>query len=116
MSRRRFLEEGEVLITANEVAQLRAFLGVSQSVLAALLHLPLGSIARWERGEIIPSGAANIILHLLLRLPLARIGRAGTLELLRGKRNRIDLVIALVEEAQRHPRRMTPAEEAGGEE
>ena len=53
----------------SEVAALRAKLGVTQAVFAALLNVPKPTAISWESGARKPSGAALKLLRLATRHP-----------------------------------------------
>ena len=53
----------------NEVARVRARLGLSQSRFAALLGISAGTLKHWEEGRRQPKGAARVLLKVAARHP-----------------------------------------------
>lgn len=56
-------------LTPREIQELRARLGVSQSVFAAMLNVPLVTAISWEKGRRSPSGAALRLLEVARKHP-----------------------------------------------
>lgn len=56
-------------LTPREIQGLRARLGVSQSVFAAMLNVPVVTAISWEKGRRSPSGAALRLLEMAGRHP-----------------------------------------------
>ena len=56
-------------MSADEVAQLRRKLNVSQQVFARRLRTEVRTIANWEQGVSSPSAQASILLRLVDRYP-----------------------------------------------
>jgi putative zinc finger/helix-turn-helix YgiT family protein len=57
------------LLAADEIRELRARLGVTQSQLAKLLHLGANTVSRWEAGRNVQTAAMDILLRLLRDVP-----------------------------------------------
>ena len=53
----------------NEVARVRARLGLSQSRFAALLGISADTLKHWEEGRRRPTGPAKVLLKLAARHP-----------------------------------------------
>lgn len=53
----------------NEVARLRARLGLSQSRFAALLGISADTLKNWEQGRRRPTGPAKVLLKVAARHP-----------------------------------------------
>jgi len=53
----------------NEVARVRARLGLSQSQFAALLGITADTLKNWEQGRRRPTGAAKVLLRVASRHP-----------------------------------------------
>lgn len=53
----------------NEVARVRARLGLSQSRFAALLGITADTLKNWEQGRRRPTGAAKVLLKVASRHP-----------------------------------------------
>jgi putative transcriptional regulator len=51
-------------LTAKEIQDIRAGLGVSQIVFASMLNVPVVTAISWEKGRRSPSGAALRLLEL----------------------------------------------------
>lgn len=56
-------------LTPREIQELRARLGVSQSVFAAMLNVPVVTAISWEKGRRSPSGAALRLLEMASKHP-----------------------------------------------
>ena len=57
--------------SAAQIRKLREKLGVSQSVFAAFLNVPIRTVASWENNQRHPSGAALKLLDIAARNPNA---------------------------------------------
>jgi len=55
----------------NEVARVRARLGLSQSRFASLLGISANTLKNWEQGRRQPTGAAKVLLRVAVRHPQA---------------------------------------------
>ena len=58
-----------VVISAEEIQNIRKRLKLSQSVFAKLLNVSLSSVRQWEQGIRTPSGSTMVLLELLQREP-----------------------------------------------
>ena len=56
---------------AEDVAVVRARLGLSQPEFARLLGVGLGTLRHWEQGRRRPTGAARVLLRVAAREPQA---------------------------------------------
>ena len=57
------------LLGAEEIRALRQRLGLTQAQFAALLHLGLNTVSRWESGRNVQSGAMDLLLKILRDVP-----------------------------------------------
>jgi putative transcriptional regulator len=57
------------IVPKNEVARVRARLGLSQSRFAALLGITASTLKNWEQGRRQPTGAAKVLLKVASRHP-----------------------------------------------
>lgn len=60
-------------LTPEEIANLRRYAGVSQSVFAAYLNVSTGVVSKWERGEKHPAGPALKLLAIARKKGLEAI-------------------------------------------
>jgi transcriptional regulator with XRE-family HTH domain len=51
------------------IKSLRQSLSLSQQELASVLGIGVATVSRWERGTVVPSGTAALILHTLISEP-----------------------------------------------
>ena len=66
-----------VVNRGNEVARVRAKLGLSQSRFAALLGISANTLKNWEQGRRRPTGAAKVLLRVAARHPKAVLEAAA---------------------------------------
>ncbi len=52
-----------------EAAKIRREINVTQDVFARMLGVSLGTVRKWERGTIQPSGAARTLLRIVAKHP-----------------------------------------------
>ncbi len=57
------------LLGAEEIRALRQRLGLTQAQFAALLHLGLNTVSRWESGRNVQSGAMDLLLKIIRDVP-----------------------------------------------
>ncbi len=57
------------LLGAEEIRALRQQLGLTQAQFAALLHLGLNTVSRWESGRNVQSGAMDLLLKIIRDVP-----------------------------------------------
>jgi HTH-type transcriptional regulator/antitoxin MqsA len=57
------------LLGADEIRALRQRLGLTQAQFAALLHLGLNTVSRWESGRNVQSGAMDLLLKIIRDVP-----------------------------------------------
>ena len=53
----------------NDIAELRAKLGLSQARFAAILGISLDNLQNWEQGRREPTGPAKVVLKIALKHP-----------------------------------------------
>ena len=61
----------------NEVARVRARLGLSQSRFASLLGISANTLKNWEQGRRRPTGAAKVLFRVAVRHPHAVLNVAA---------------------------------------
>lgn len=64
--------QSHALLTAEEIRALRQKHSLTQAQLAALLHLGLNTVSRWEAGRNVQNGAMDLLLRLLRDVPGTR--------------------------------------------
>jgi putative transcriptional regulator len=64
-------------LRSRDISAIRAQLGVSQPVFAAILNVPVATARSWEQGTRSPSGAALRLLELVHRQPHTIIGEVA---------------------------------------
>jgi transcriptional regulator with XRE-family HTH domain len=64
----------ETASVANNVRRLREARGLSQHELAVLLRVAVGTVARWERGAVTPTGRNRMRLAKRLGVEVEQLG------------------------------------------
>ncbi|MBN2617324.1 MAG: helix-turn-helix domain-containing protein [Spirochaetales bacterium] len=59
----------DVVVSAEEIKEIRNNIHLSQSVFAKLLNVSVSSVRQWEQGKRMPTGSTKILLELLEKEP-----------------------------------------------
>lgn len=88
--------DGEPIITGVHVLRLRNALRLRQQEFATLIHVGQVSVSRWETDRVVPESYSALVVQLMRRLPLRKIGPRVVVDALRVCNTRADVVTALV--------------------
>jgi putative zinc finger/helix-turn-helix YgiT family protein len=61
--------ESHALLSAKEIRALRQGRGLTQAEFAALLHLGLNTVSRWESGRNVQNAAMDVLLRIVRDVP-----------------------------------------------
>src|SRR5262245_27335397 len=69
----RAIREKRGLITPERIRALRILYGLTQDQLERILGVGPKTVVRWEKGSVLPTGAASVLMQLLETVPSAVI-------------------------------------------
>src|SRR5437588_425585 len=72
-----------------EIRAVREGLNLSQAVFGRLLNVAAGTVVNWEHGERKPSGAAPLLLHIVINLGTTPKNQEGSEGDIKGRETRI---------------------------